>query len=42
MARYRSTLFQAPGRDTCDLEAPVEGFVEGAGFVGLAAARTAA
>ncbi len=39
IVRYRSTLFQKHGLKTYEIEAPVEGFAEGAGFVGLAAVK---
>lgn len=41
VVRYRSTLFQMPGQESYEPEIPVEGFAEAAGFVGLAAAKSA-
>ncbi len=36
---YRSTLFQKPGLETYREERPVDGYIPGAGFVGIAAVR---
>lgn len=36
---YRSALFQKPGLETYREEAPVDGYISGAGFVGIAAVR---
>ncbi|MEK7777306.1 MAG: class I SAM-dependent methyltransferase [Chloroflexota bacterium] len=36
---YRATLFQRPGLETYKEEQPIEGYVAGAGFIGIAASR---
>lgn len=37
---YRSTLFQEPGQEVYQEELPVDRYVPGAGFVGIAAVKT--
>lgn len=38
---YRSTLFQSPGLEVYEEEQPVDSYVPGAGFVGIAAVKAA-